>query len=109
MVNINIDKYEVVASGSVVIHESKNVVFDVDGLNITFSFNNDGGERVFKTEKTGDVSLSIICENFDNEGWVGNVDMLRVGTIKGAPLYVKFRTNFVSKDVVLFYTWYKEK
>ena len=113
IITVDDSKYEIVSSGSIIVKRESAFSMSIgEGENrliITFTFINDGNGRNLNTEKTGEKTLSIICSNFDRDGsqWVGNGDLLSIGTINGKKIYLKLRTFFVANDLVLFYTWYK--
>lgn len=112
-ITVDNDKYEIIESGSIIVNKelpfSMSIGEGENRLIITFTFIDDGDKRNLRTEKTGDKTLSIICENFsrDGEQWVGNGNFLSIGTINGKAIYLKLRTFFVANDLVFFYSWYK--
>lgn len=115
-ITVDNDKYEIIESGSIIVNSSTifsmTIGDDLDNsLIVTFEFVKNGDARSFYSEKTGEKSLLIKCNNFnidDSDSWVGNGNPFNVGTINGHNIALKMRTIFVADDIVFFYSWYKQ-
>lgn len=115
-ITVDKEKYEIIESGSIIVDSSVSFSMTIGdnidkSLIVTFEFIHDGDEKGFSSEKTGDRTLSIKCNNFnldDSDSWVGNKKLFKVGTIDGFNIALKMRTIFVADDLVFFYSWYRQ-
>ena len=118
---ISSSKYEIVASGSVIIPEDDYIQFSFDNLRFRFVFasnqakseNEDSGVTgTIKEDESGSY-LEIGIDGY-TRFFSSPSDFLNVGQIEGKALYVYFSiTPLVAKDKInkriMIYSWYKEK
>ena len=120
-ISISSSKYEIVASGSVIIPEDDYIQFSFDNLRFRFVFDsNQAKSESEDSSVTGpikeDESGSYLEIGIDGYTSIFSSpsDFLNVGQIEGKALYVYFSiTPLVAKDKInkriMIYSWYKEK
>ena len=120
-ISISSSKYEIVASGSVIIPEDDYIQFSFDNLRFRFVFDsNQAKSESEDSSVTGpikeDESGSYLEIGIDGYTSIFSSpsDFLNVGQIEGKALYVYFSiTPLVAKGKInkriMIYSWYKEK
>jgi hypothetical protein len=113
-----IDGYEVIFSGAVISHDSKDVIFELNGnspaspLRFTFRVSaNEQSQANYRTSiDDNEQGLTIEVFNIQNMNYAGNAEMAQVAKFEGRTLFFKFRVEPIKvesgpRDYVLFYTW----
>lgn len=120
-ISISSSKYEIVASGSVIIPENDYIQFSFDNLRFRFVFSSNQANcesedssvtGTIKEDESGsylEIGIDGYTRIFSSPS-----DFLNVGQIEGKALYVYFSiTPLVAKDKInkriMIYSWYKEK
>lgn len=120
-ISISSSKFEIVASGSVIIPEDDYIQFSFDNLRFRFVFDSNQAKSesedssvtgTIKEDESGSY-LEIGIDGYTSI-FSSPSDFLNVGQIEGKALYVYFSiTPLVTKDKInkriMIYSWYKEK
>lgn len=115
-IKLEIDNYEIISSGSIIIDQSKPMFFKFEDNNINFKFifsidkENESSRFATKINKEENfLEFNII--NSNSGQLLGNQDLIPLAKLDGKQLYLKFRVTSVGdeiKDTVFHYSWYLE-
>ena len=115
-INLEIDNFEIISSGSIIVDQSKPMFFKFENNNINFKFiftvDTEKETSRFETkiyEEENYLEFNII--NSNSGQLLGNQDLIPLAKLGGKQLYLKFRVTSVGdeiKDMVFHYSWYLE-
>lgn len=92
---------DVLASGTVLTGDSRNLEFKLAHLGVILQFHNDGTET--KMEATSDATSSILTlnlYNFNNSIGTGTTAPLEIGSFNGRKLMLSFMVYSLSPDSI---------
>lgn len=110
---IFIDGYEIIETGSVAIHSSS-ITFKIRGLTYVLEFQDDSvnSDRKFRAENLVEdpKGLKLILINFNDSLGVGNIGSpMHMGTTAGKDLFLSLRVYSLSgsnkNERTIHYTW----
>lgn len=109
--DIKIDSYNILESGSVITHDNKNVLFRIAPLQFTLEFKTIKDSPVNIETVSDDKSMRIILTNFNNPIGQGIVRPINVGTINEKDIYIQFVVYSLGDtgSKVIHYTWMETK
>lgn len=104
---------EVIESKIVHVTVDSELSVQIEDLNLLFTFTNDKDNKSkVKKEVVNEVTLRIICSNFDNSLGEGLLSPLEIGILGGRKLYLSFfvwTPNLSQGRRIINYCLYLEK
>lgn len=108
VMNISINGYKVLECGSVVTHADNSVLFEVEGLNIKFTFKTDKEVEglPIKLLATDNKNVEIELTNFNSIA-SGIEKPLKIGRLNEKSLYIQFMVTSLNETgaKILYYTF----
>jgi len=89
---------DVIATGTVITADPRNLEFHVANLQIIISFENDGGETRFGTSRVDGAALHLPLYNFNNPIGSGTTHPVEIGRLHGRVLLMAFAIYANSPD-----------
>lgn len=112
-VNITVGNYEVFGNGTVISHNSSDILFEIKGLRIRIVFQNSDNDKpdisiAFDKE---DPCLQFTLTNFNNSLGISLTSPYKIGFINDRELYLLFTVHSVGKQGarMFSYTWLTKK
>ena len=105
---VNIDDYEVIGNGSLVVGHDQTVSFSIEDLTFKFDFiKDDSGVKKVVPESINGKTLLLHIFNFNNSLGTGISNLVPIATIrKQFKLFIYFAVYSISEEVKVFhYTW----
>ena len=104
---IKIDNYNIISTGTVITHDNKSVVFRINPLEFILEFKTEKDAPAKIDTHSDDKSMKIVLTNFNNSLGQGLVQPMHVGVINGKELYFQFVVYSLgdSGSKVIHYTW----
>lgn len=119
-VKLSTENYDIVDSGSVVLHKGEALIFDIVNLKFQIRFienkdEQDGKiQRTIINEGTKDAYMQITFYNQHKAFFSSVSSLASMATLDNRHLYLKFsiqaiNNNEEGSDKIFFYTWYLDK
>ncbi len=91
---------DVVASGTVMTADSRNLEFQIAHLRVVFSFMSDSGQTRLGPGSASGSTLNLTLYNFDNSIGSGTTAPLEIGTLHGRKLWLSFMVYALSPESI---------
>jgi hypothetical protein len=97
-VQIRTGGYDVLAGGTVITADGKNLEFQIDNLRFVFSFLSDNGATRMEPGPVSSSALTLLLFNFNNSIGSGTTEPIEIGTVRGRKLLLSFMVYSMNPD-----------